>query len=145
MYWWADTSKVEMETKGCKIKQYVKIGYSKSGDDRVRYWSNHEGRPIETEMFRVPHFKLAEKLIHQELKGVRQRLVNCPKCTSRHQEWFYEELEHIRRVIRKWSGWLNTHPYHEDSFGSWRLKGMVTVEQIVKLCRPLERVVSLGV
>lgn len=97
---------------------FVKIGYTgRTLETRHQEWDFDCNRvpkalyPIPSSSARVvPNARRVEALCHAELDHRRARIY-CDGCLKQHIEWFEVSAEEAIAVIRKWSRWINTHPY----------------------------------
>ncbi|KEF62610.1 uncharacterized protein A1O9_00583 [Exophiala aquamarina CBS 119918] len=89
---------------------YVKIGYSKDVNRRLRTWERKCGFTVDQHsqedrglVLRVNHLHRVESLIHAELKDDRVCEPRCPGCGGSHIEWFHVSPAHALKVVAKWT------------------------------------------
>ncbi|KAJ3493299.1 hypothetical protein NLG97_g4823 [Lecanicillium saksenae] len=96
---------------------YVKIGYSKAADLRVKKWER--GCRYTTDMSGSMNVKLSrrvEGLVHGQLREWRLIQDACDSCGKMHDEWFNVPADTAIRVIGLWIRWIRLGPYNEYGF-----------------------------
>ncbi|KAF2183703.1 DUF1766-domain-containing protein [Zopfia rhizophila CBS 207.26] len=125
--------------------EYVKIGMTyRNPLQRREEWKRQcptireyaQGYEYQT----VPFPFRLEELIFTELRDKRARLY-CIGCNIIHQEWFEASLEHVKRVIQKWTDWIEQNPYERESENTdaiWKLKSTIDYSKLFSISQPLE-------
>ncbi|KAL6790043.1 T5orf172 domain-containing protein [Trichoderma sp. SZMC 28012] len=115
-------------------ERFVKIGYTtRSPATRHEEWKlscNREPKSL-YESSIVPNARRIEALCHAELDYCRIS-VDCTGCSMQHIEWFEMAPDDAISVIKKWSKWMDFHPYTETSPESG-LKWALKAEEVKKL------------
>jgi hypothetical protein len=97
----------------------LKIGYtSRSIAQRHEEWESDCNRkvlsiyPLETSApDRCENARRIEALCHAELDDYRV-WIYCQNCMKRHDEWFDVLEDRAVSVVKRWSSWMMTKPYH---------------------------------
>ncbi|MCJ1296682.1 hypothetical protein MMC34_008248 [Xylographa carneopallida] len=120
-----------------------KIGVTAKDDIQVRMnrWRDQCKRrinliyPLGDEKVSIPHVHRLEKLVHAELKEYRVVENNCGCGVKRHMEWFNAKDDHIKKVVQRWTEWLQKAPY-EKIASQWVLKK--EFQELDEICTPYE-------
>ncbi|KAJ4125025.1 hypothetical protein NW768_009366 [Fusarium equiseti] len=93
---------------------YIKIGYAKNVDQRMRDWKVKCGyQPKVIVQFTAEHYVKVEKLVHCQLRNQRKREKGCPTCHVSHQEWFKVHSMTASSNIMMWTSWMRQMPYDD--------------------------------
>ena len=94
---------------------HIKIGWTTSVDDRLKYWSKHGDNPkLLFSVHLVPFAQRAETLTHHELiKEWRwERRCEGQACNVNHMEWFEVSKYRAKQVVADWAEFIErAEPY----------------------------------
>jgi hypothetical protein len=97
---------------------FVKLGHTANLEQRHKDWAFDCNRKtkilyplLKDDMKKVPNAHRVEALCHSEMDHCRVR-VDCNACLKEHIEWFETTPDECIKVIKKWSQWMRTNPFH---------------------------------
>lgn len=100
---------------------HVKIGWTRSVDDRLKYWSKHGDNPkLLFSVHLVPYAQRAETLTHYELIKERrwERRCESQDCNVNHMEWFEVGKYRAKQVVADWAEFIERAEPYDQRHGS---------------------------
>ncbi|KIN08800.1 hypothetical protein OIDMADRAFT_175517 [Oidiodendron maius Zn] len=100
---------------------HIKIGWTRSVDDRLKYWSKHGDNPkLLFSVHLVPYAQRAETLTHYELIKERrwERRCESQDCNVNHMEWFEVGKYRAKQVVADWAEFIERAEPYDRGDGS---------------------------